>query len=63
MVMAVFLRTPRLVLRDFTPADVDNLHELDADPAVTKYVNGGRPTPRAANGCADQCLGNGYPRH
>jgi RimJ/RimL family protein N-acetyltransferase len=43
--MEVFLKTSRLVLRRFTHADADNLHELDSDPAVMKYINGGRPTP------------------
>jgi RimJ/RimL family protein N-acetyltransferase len=43
--MEVFLRTSRLTLRPFTSADADNLHELDSDPAVMKYINGGRPTP------------------
>jgi RimJ/RimL family protein N-acetyltransferase len=43
----VFCETERLVLRRFTEADVDNLVELLADPAVMRYINGGRPTPRA----------------
>lgn len=43
----VFLETGRLVLRRFTPADVDNLADLDSDPDVMHYINGGRPTPRA----------------
>jgi RimJ/RimL family protein N-acetyltransferase len=42
----VLLRTERLVLRQFTAADVDNLVELDADPEVMRYISGGRPTPR-----------------
>jgi RimJ/RimL family protein N-acetyltransferase len=42
----VFLETERLVLRRFTEADVDNLVELDSDPDVMRYINGGRPTPR-----------------
>ena len=40
------LETERLVLRPFTLADVDNLVELDADPAVMHFITGGRPTPR-----------------
>jgi RimJ/RimL family protein N-acetyltransferase len=35
-----------LVLRRFTEDDVDNLVELDADPDVMRFINGGRPTPR-----------------
>ncbi|MCX4688016.1 GNAT family N-acetyltransferase [Kitasatospora purpeofusca] len=45
--MDTFLTTERLVLRRFTAADVDALVELDADPEVTRYLSGGRPTPRA----------------
>jgi RimJ/RimL family protein N-acetyltransferase len=41
----VILETPRLVLRQFTGDDVDNLVSLDSDPAVMRYL-GGRPTPR-----------------
>jgi RimJ/RimL family protein N-acetyltransferase len=42
----VFLETERLVLRRFTQDDVDNLVELDSDPDVMQFINGGRPTPR-----------------
>jgi len=42
----VFLETERLVLRRFTPADVDNLAGLDADPDVMRFVSGGIPTSR-----------------
>ncbi len=45
--MEDFLETPRLLLRRFTPADVDALVELDSDPEVMRYINGGRPTPRS----------------
>lgn len=45
--MRVLLQTDRLVLRAFTPSDVDNLVELDADPDVVHFITGGRPTPRA----------------
>ncbi len=44
--MDVFLETERLVLRRFTPADVDLLVALDADPEVMHFVTGGRATPR-----------------
>jgi RimJ/RimL family protein N-acetyltransferase len=44
--MQVFLETERLVLRRFTAADVDNLVELDSDPDVMRFLNGGYPTPR-----------------
>ncbi|ARQ67946.1 GNAT family N-acetyltransferase [Streptomyces marincola] len=40
------LTTARLSLRPFTEADEDHLVRLDADPRVTRYLNGGRPTPR-----------------
>ena len=42
----VYLETERLVLRRFTESDVDNLVELDGDPQVMRFINGGRPTPR-----------------
>ena len=45
--MDVFLETQRLILRRFTSADVDNLIELDNDPDVMRYINGGMPTSRA----------------
>src|SRR5436190_5792633 len=44
--MQIFLETERLVLRRFTEDDVDNLVELDSDPDVMHFINGGRPTPR-----------------
>lgn len=44
--MEIFLETDRLVLRRFTEADVDNLFDLDNDPDVMRFINGGKPTPR-----------------
>src|SRR5262245_22219172 len=44
--MQVFLETERLVLRRFTPEDIDTLVELDSDPEVMHYITGGRATPR-----------------
>ncbi|MEX0749445.1 MAG: GNAT family N-acetyltransferase, partial [Dehalococcoidia bacterium] len=44
--MHVFLETERLVLRRLTEDDVDDLVELDGDPDVMRFINGGRPTPR-----------------
>jgi RimJ/RimL family protein N-acetyltransferase len=44
--MEIYLETERLVLRQFTEDDVDNLVELDSDPDVMHFINGGRPTPR-----------------
>jgi RimJ/RimL family protein N-acetyltransferase len=43
---SVFLETERLLLRRFTEADIPNLVELDGDPEVMRFINGGRPTPR-----------------
>ena len=45
--MQVFLETDRLILRRFTTDDADLLVELDADPEVMRYINGGEPTSRA----------------
>jgi len=46
--MQVFLETGRLVFGRFTQADVDNLFDLDSDPAVMRFLSGGKPTPRDA---------------
>jgi RimJ/RimL family protein N-acetyltransferase len=43
--MRVYLETDRLVLRQFTTGDVDNIVELDSDPEVMRYLTGGRATP------------------
>ena len=42
----IILQTPRLVLRQFTEDDVDNLFNLNSDPEVMRYLTGGTPTPR-----------------
>src|SRR4051794_1230306 len=44
--MSIFLETSRLTLRRFTEADEDNLVELDGDPEVMRFINGGEATPR-----------------
>jgi RimJ/RimL family protein N-acetyltransferase len=44
--MHVFLETERLILRRATLADLDALVELNSDPAVTRFINGGKPIPR-----------------
>jgi RimJ/RimL family protein N-acetyltransferase len=44
--MHVVVETERLILRQFTADDVDNLVELDGDPDVMRYLTGGRTTPR-----------------
>jgi RimJ/RimL family protein N-acetyltransferase len=41
----IILQTQRLVLRQFTENDADNLYELNSDPEVMRYLSGGRPTP------------------
>ena len=46
MGMHVYLETERLILRRFTPDDVDNLVQLDGDEDVMLYLTGGRVTPR-----------------
>ncbi|MFI7546624.1 GNAT family N-acetyltransferase [Actinoplanes sp. NPDC049599] len=43
--MGIYLETDRLVLRQFTEDDVDNIVELDSDPVVMRYLTGGRATP------------------
>jgi RimJ/RimL family protein N-acetyltransferase len=44
--MHITLETPRLILRQFTEDDVDNLFDLNSDPEVMRYLTGGGPTPR-----------------
>lgn len=44
--MKVLLETSRLVLRQFTIADVDNLVALDSDRTVMRFINGGTPSDR-----------------
>lgn len=41
------LTTERLKLRRFEPGDVERLVELDSDPAVLRWINGGLPTSRS----------------
>jgi RimJ/RimL family protein N-acetyltransferase len=43
----VLVETARLSLCAFDGGDVDLLVELDSDPAVMRYITGGRTTPRA----------------
>lgn len=45
-VQGLFLQTDRLLLRRFTPADVDLLVELDSDPQVMHHITGGLATSR-----------------
>jgi RimJ/RimL family protein N-acetyltransferase len=42
----VYLETNRLLLRRLTDADAKNLFLLDSDPAVMRFINGGKATPR-----------------
>lgn len=42
--MNIFLETERLILRQFSADDADNLFELDRDPKVMRFINGGTPT-------------------
>lgn len=43
--MKIFLKTERLILRQFTQADVDNLFELDSDPQVVQFTNQAGQSP------------------
>jgi RimJ/RimL family protein N-acetyltransferase len=44
--MEIYMQTEHLILRRLTPADLDNLCELDSDPEVMRFLSGGSPTPR-----------------
>lgn len=43
----MLLETERLALRRFTAADTQRLFDLDNDPEVMRFINGGVPTPLA----------------
>jgi RimJ/RimL family protein N-acetyltransferase len=45
--MPIRLETSRMLLRSFDAADVDDLAALHGDPAVMRYIDDGRPVPRA----------------
>lgn len=42
----IYLDTVRVRLEEFTPSDSDLLMDLDSDPEVMLYLNGGRPSTR-----------------
>jgi ribosomal-protein-alanine N-acetyltransferase len=42
--MKIFLQTQRLILRQLTLKDADNLFQLDSDYEVMRFINGGKPT-------------------
>lgn len=44
--VSAFLETPRLILRQFTADDLDNLVALGADAAVMHFITGGLPPSR-----------------
>ncbi len=44
---APWLETLRVALREFVPDDVDDLHRLDSDARVVRYLGDGRPVTRA----------------
>lgn len=46
--MNIFLETDRLILRKLTQDDLDNLVQLDSDPEVMRFINGGIATTRKA---------------
>jgi len=50
------LATDRLVLRDFTPADVDAVHTYAADPEVCRYVDWGPNTPQQTREFVDEMV-------
>lgn len=44
LMMNILLETERLILRQFSKSDRDNLVALDSDPEVMRYINGGIPS-------------------
>lgn len=45
--MKILLETPRLKLRQITQSDCDRLVQLNSDPEVMRYINGGIASTRA----------------
>jgi RimJ/RimL family protein N-acetyltransferase len=43
----IYLETERLVLRGITESDLDDLVDLNGDPEVMRFLNGGKPMPPA----------------
>ena len=65
--MNVELETERLLLRRFTPEDLDALARIAADPEVMRYIGSGRPMSRAETETAllsiiEGCERRGYGR-
>ena len=52
--MQIFLKTERLLLRQFTPDDIDNLLVLDSDVEVRRYLD--MPTPPTRENIAEHIL-------
>lgn len=53
------VETERLVLRPITTGDAGLLVALDSDPAVMRFINGGKPTPLDdADGIVRRSLGH-----
>jgi [ribosomal protein S5]-alanine N-acetyltransferase len=48
----IILETPRLVLREMTEDDAENLFAMHRDPAVTRYIPGEPPLRDAADALA-----------
>lgn len=46
--MNIFLETDRIILRNLTIEDLDNLVELDSNSEVMRFINGGIATSREA---------------
>ncbi len=47
MIPSPWLQTRRIALREFMPADFDDLYRLDSDPQVMRYLNDGQPLTHA----------------
>jgi RimJ/RimL family protein N-acetyltransferase len=56
--------TRRLALGPITAGDVDLLVELNSDPAVMRFINGGRPSTRAdVEDTVDRSIGHRWIAH
>ena len=59
----VHLVTERMVLCQFEPTDVGLMVELDSDPEVTRFINGGQPIGVEVETSFIEAILAGYVRH
>lgn len=61
--MMKIIETDRLLLRQFTPGDLDELHLIFSDPDVVKYMKPSVPASRQETECALDSIIRHWDRH